>query len=72
MCLRLKMLSMWGVGGLQVYGIGSRIFVYIEVVEPGSNYKKSYLWWFTNTACDDSNRSNRIEKDRVGVPPRLV
>ena len=63
---------MWGVGGLQVYGIGSRRLVYSEVVEGQSNYKKSYLWWFRILACGDSTGSDRIEKDQVGVTPGLV
>ena len=72
MGLRLKVLSIWVVGGLQVYGICSRRLLYSEVVEVRSNYKKSYLWGFRNPACGDSTGSNVIEKDRVGVPTRLA
>ena len=39
MCLRLKVLLMWSVRGLQVYGICCRS----EVAEARSNRKKSYL-----------------------------
>ena len=42
-----------------------------EVVEPRSNYKKSYLWWFRNIACGDPTGRNGIEKDRVRVDPGL-
>ena len=63
---------MWGMDGVQVYGICSRRLVYSEIVETKSNYKKSYLWWFSILACGDSTGSDRIEKDRVGVPPGLV
>ena len=72
MCLRLKVLSVWGVGGLQVHGTCSRRLLYSEEAEAQSNYKKPYFWWFRNLACGDSTGSNRIEKGRVGVPPRLV
>ena len=41
----LEALWMWGMGGLQVYGICSCRLVYKEVIEVRSNYKKSYLWW---------------------------
>ena len=51
---------MWCVVGL----------AYNEEVEAQSNYKKSYLWWFGNPASD-SNGSNRIEKECVGVTPRI-
>ena len=34
---------MWGVRGLQVYGIYNRRLVYREVVETQSDYKKSQL-----------------------------
>ena len=33
-----------GVGGLPVHVIRSRRLVHKEVVELGSNYKKSYFW----------------------------
>ena len=65
MCLLLKVLSLWS--RLQVYGICSYKEVYSEVVKAQSNYKKSYLWWFRNLTCGDSNGSNRLEIDRVGV-----
>ena len=55
-----------------MHWIWSRGLAYSEVVETRSNYKKSYLWWFRNPACDDSTRSNQIEKYQVVVPPRLV
>ena len=55
-------IKMESVSGLQVYWICSRRLVYSEVVEARSNYKKSYLWWFRNSACVDSTRSNWIEK----------
>ena len=54
-----------GMGGMKVYGIGSRRLVYKEVVEVQSNYKKSYFWWFENPSCDDSAGRNQIEKDMV-------
>ena len=54
---------MWGVGRLQVHGICARRQVYREVVEARSNYI---------TAWGDPTGSNRIEKDRVRVPPGLV
>ena len=50
MYLRLKVLLMWSVGGLQVYISCCRS----EVVEARSNYK--------NFTCGDSTGSNRIEK----------
>ena len=68
MCLRLTVLLMLIVGGLQVYGT----CCCSEVVEARSNDKKSYLWWFRNPACGDSTESNRIEKDWIGVRPGLV
>ena len=71
MCFQLKVLQILGVGGLQVYGICSRRLVYSEVLETRSNYKKCYLWWFRNPACCNLTGSNRIEKDRIGVPPKL-
>ena len=71
MCLLLKVLSMWSVGGLQVYGICNCRVVYSELVEVWSNYKKSYLWWFRNPACGYSTGSKQIEKDQFGVPPGL-
>ena len=46
-------------------GIDSRRLMYTEVVEVRSNCRKSYFWWFGNPTCDDSTRSNRIEKDKV-------
>ena len=70
--LRLKVLSMWDMDGLQVYRICSRRLVYSYVVEARSNYKKSYLWWFKNPACGDWTGSNGIEKNWVGLPPGLV
>ena len=72
MCLRLKLLPIWGVGGLPVYGICSRRLVNSEVVEAGSDYQKSYLQRFRNTACGDSIGNNHIQKDRVIVPPGIV
>ena len=71
MCLGLKVLSVWGVGEMQVYGICSRRLVYSEVVQTRSNYKKSYLWRFRNPACDGLIGSDRIEIERVGVPPEI-
>ena len=38
MCLQLNVLLMWGLGGLQVYGICSYRLVHSEVVEVRSNY----------------------------------
>ena len=61
-----------GVGRLQVFGICSHRLLYKEVVKAWSNYKKSYLWWFTNSTCGDSTASNHIEKDQVCIPPGLV
>ena len=52
-----------------MYGICSCREVYSEVVKAQSNYKKSYLWWFRNLACGDSNESNRFEIDHLGVLP---
>ena len=69
---RLKVLSLWGVGGLQVYGICSRRLVHSEVTEARSNYKKSYLCWFRNLAYSDTSGSDRIEKGLIGVSSVLV
>ena len=55
-----------------VHGICSRRLKYSKAVEVRSNYKKSYLGWFGNPACGDWTGSNRIEKDRVRVPPEFV
>ena len=63
---------MWGVGRMQVHGICGRSLEYRVVVEARSNYEKSYLWWFRNLACGYSIGCNRIEKDRICVPPGLV
>ena len=60
---------MLGVGRQQVHGIYGHRLVHREVVEAGSNYKRSYLWRFRNPACGDSTGSNRVEKDLVRVPP---
>ena len=68
MCLRLKVLLMWGVSGRQVHGICSRRMVYIEQFEAQSSYKKSYLWWFRNPTWGDLTGSNQIEKSWVGIP----
>ena len=63
---------MWGVGGLQVYGVFCRRYVFCEVIEAGSNYQIFCLWRIRNNTCGDSTISNQIEKDRVGVSPGLV
>ena len=42
MCLQLKVVSIWGVVGLQKHGFCSRRLVYIEVVQARSDYEKSY------------------------------
>ena len=68
----LEVLSMWGVGRLQVRGIRSRRLVFKEVVEHRSNHKKCYFWWFGNTACGDPSGSDRIEKDQGRVSPRFA
>ena len=65
MWIRLKVMQICGVGGLQVHGIGSRRLVYNELVEVRSIYKKPYFWSFENPACGDSTGSNRIEKGKV-------
>ena len=57
---------------VQVHGVCSCRMVYREIVERRSDYKKSYLWRFRNPARGDSTGSNRIEKDRVRLPPGLV
>ena len=44
MCFQMKVLSMWVVGGLHMHGICSRRFLYSEVVEVPSNYKRFYSW----------------------------
>ena len=49
-----------------------RRLVYSNVAEARSNHKEFYLCWSRNPACGYSTGSNWIEKDRVGVPPRLV
>ena len=54
---------------MQVHGVCSCRMVYREIVERRSDYKKSYLWRFRNPAFGDSTGSNRIEKDRVCLPP---
>ena len=46
MCLRLTVLSMWGLGGLEVFGICSRRLVYHEVTEARSNNIR-------NLICED-------------------
>ena len=69
---RLEVLQILGVGGLEVHGICIRRLVYRGVNEGRWDYMKSYLCWCRNVACADSTGSNRIEKDRVGVPPGLV
>ena len=69
---QLKVLSIWGVGGMQVYEICSHRLMYNEAIVARSNYEKSYLWWFRKIACGDSNGSSQIEKDRVGAPPGLI
>ena len=61
MCFWLKVSSMQGMSGLQVYWICSSRPLYSEVVEARSNSKKSYFWWFRNRACGDSIGSNFIE-----------
>ena len=71
-CLQLRVLSMWGVGGLQEYGFFCSRYVFSEAIEAGSNYQIFCLWWIRNNTCGDSTISTRIEKGRVGVSPRLV
>ena len=53
-------------------GIFNHRLVYSEVVQAGSDYKKSYLYWFGNIVCGDLTWSNWSEKDLVCVPPGLV
>ena len=50
---------MWGVRGLQVYGISSRKLLYKEMVEVRLNYKKSSFWWF-GTEKDQGRESARL------------
>ena len=57
MRLRLEVLLMWGVDGLQVHGISIYRVVYKEAGEAIINL----TWWFRNIACGDSNGSNHIE-----------
>ena len=40
------------------------MWVYKEVVEARSNYKKSYFWLFGNPTCGDSTGGDRTEKDQ--------
>ena len=68
----LEVLWVWGVGGQLLHGIRSLRLVHKEVVEVGSNYKKSYLWWPGNLACGDSTGSNWIGKGQGRVSARLV
>ena len=44
-----------------LHGICSRRQVNNEAAEARSNYKKSYFWWFRNSACGDWTGSNRTE-----------
>ena len=69
----LEVLWMWGVGGpiAVVNGIHSCRLVHKEVVEVGSNYKKSYFWWPGNLACGDSTGSSWIRKVRGCISARL-
>ena len=66
---KIPKLDVWGVGGLQVHGICR--LLHRKVFEARSNYKRSYLWWFRNTACGNSTGRNGTEKYRVRLPPRL-
>ena len=43
-----------------------------DVCNARLNFRKSYLWWFTNLACGDLIGTNGIEKDMVHGPPGLV
>ena len=52
-----------------LHGICSRRQVNNEAAEARSSYKKSYFWWFRNSACGDWTGSNRTEKDRGRVHP---
>ena len=62
----------WSMSGLYMYGIRSRRLLYKEVVEFGSNYKKSYFLQFENSACHESIGSNPTQKDQGRVSARLV
>ena len=68
----LEVLPAWGVGGLPVHVIRSRRLVHKEVVELGSNYKKSYFWWPGNPRCSDSTGSNQIGKGQHHVSARFA
>ena len=50
----------------------ARRLVYGEKVEARSNFEKSNLQLFRKPACGHSSESNRIEKDRICVPPGLA
>ena len=67
MCIRLVVLLMWGVGGMQSMKFAA---AGEEVVEALSNYRKSSFWWFGNPACCYSTGSTQTEKDKVCAPLR--
>ena len=60
MRIRLGVMYIQGMDGLQVLGIGSCRLVYNEVVEV-----KSYFWGFGNTTCGDSAGIKQTEKSKV-------
>ena len=63
---------MSGVGRLQKHGIcGTQAGVQGKV-EARSNFEKSNLQLFRKPACGHWSESNRIEKDRICVPPGLA
>ena len=60
---------MWGGGRLQVHEICSHRLMYSEEVEARSNYKKSYLWWFRNSACGDWTSTAQKMKFSIRIYP---